>query len=125
MYGSPNRSIVRYALGTTLLIFCLGPASAMCGEARRLMNLGGTWQIAEGAINEVPRDFPHTVPVPGLVDMAQPPFEDVGARGEGRTLRKDPRRQAYWYRRTFNIDGDVPAVALLKIHKGGLGRGST
>jgi len=121
MYGSPSRSIVRYALGTTLLIFCLGPASAMCGEARRLMNLGGTWQIAEGAINEVPRDFPHTVPVPGLVDMAQPPFEDVGARGEGRTLRKDPRRQAYWYRRTFNIDGDVPAVALLKIHKARFG----
>jgi hypothetical protein len=86
-----------------------------------LIDLSGAWQIAEGAMEEVPQEFKHTIPVPGLVDMVEPPFRDVGARGEGRTLQKDPLRQAYWYRREFTIDGRLPAVALLKIHKARFG----
>ncbi len=56
-----------------------------------------------------PTRFERTVAVPGLVDMAQPPFEEVG--------KKSPKRQAFWYRRTFQLDGRVPDVALLKLHK--------
>ena len=47
--------------------------------------------------------------MPGLVDMAQPAFAEVG--------KKSTLRQAFWYRRTFTLDGPVPAVAMLKIHK--------
>jgi len=57
----------------------------------------------------VPTNFAHTVQVPGLVDMAQPAFEEVGV--------KSTRRKAFWYRRTFSVVGPIPAVAVLKIHK--------
>ena len=57
----------------------------------------------------MPTSFGHTAPVPGLVDMSEPPFADVGVDSS--------HREAFWYRRHFVIDGAVPAVALLKIHK--------
>ncbi len=69
---------------------------AACAEnsgARRLISLDGTWQIAQGGMDSVPNSFEHTVPVPGLVDMAKPLFAEVG--------RKSEKRQAFWYRRTF------------------------
>jgi hypothetical protein len=76
---------------------------------RQVIDLNGTWQVAEGGIESVPKQFEHTIPVPGLIDMAQPTFAEVG--------KKSDRRQAFWYRRTFTVDGVIPAVALLKIHK--------
>jgi len=76
---------------------------------RLVIDLNGTWEIAEGGMNTVPGSFEGKVPVPGLVDMAEPAFEEVG--------KKSPRRQAFWYRRTFAVDTSVPGVALLKIHK--------
>ena len=60
-----------------------------------------------------PGQFGHRVPVPGLVDEAQPPFAEVGV--------PSARREAFWYRRTFRIGGDVPAVATLKLHKAAYG----
>ena len=76
---------------------------------RLVIDLNGTWEIAEGGMDSVPGSFERKVPVPGLVDMAEPAFEDVG--------KKSPRRQAFWYRRIFTVDTAVPGVALLKIHK--------
>jgi beta-galactosidase len=76
---------------------------------RQVISLDGQWQVGQGSMEKVPRRFDRTAPVPGLLDMAEPAFADVG--------KKSPRRQAFWYRRTFKIDGDVPAVAQLKIHK--------
>ncbi|MCX5643263.1 MAG: hypothetical protein NTZ17_01050 [Phycisphaerae bacterium] len=76
---------------------------------RRVIDLNGTWQVAEGSMDSVPKQFEHTVPVPGLVDMAQPAFAEVG--------KKSDKRQAFWYRRTFTVEGSVPGVAMLKIHK--------
>jgi beta-galactosidase len=78
-------------------------------RARHVINLNGTWEIAEGGMDSVPAIFEHKVPVPGLVDMAEPAFQDVG--------KKSPRRQAFWYRRTFAVNKDTPDVAILKIHK--------
>jgi beta-galactosidase len=78
-------------------------------RARLVINLNGTWEIAEGGMDSIPVVFDHEVPVPGLVDMAEPAFQDVG--------KKSPRRQAFWYRRTFTLDKSVPDVAILKIHK--------
>ena len=73
------------------------------------MSLDGEWQIAEGTMDQPPAEFKHKVTVPGLVELAQPPFGQVGVKSD--------RRQAFWYRRTFKIDGPLPPVAVLKIHK--------
>ena len=41
--------------------------------------------------------------------MAKPPFDEVGKKSE--------KRQAFWYRRKFTVEGQIPAIAILKIHK--------
>jgi len=78
-------------------------------SGRLVIDLNGTWEIAEGGMDSIPAVFERKVPVPGLVDMAKPAFDEVG--------KKSPRRQAFWYRRTFTLDKAVPGVAILKIHK--------
>ena len=78
-------------------------------DARRIIDLNGTWQVAQGSMDAMPEAFEHEVPVPGLLDMAEPAFEDVGKKSE--------RREAFWYRRTFDLKGASPEVAVLKIHK--------
>jgi len=85
--------------------------TARAEGTREVVSLDGTWQIAEGTLEELPKSFDRQTPVPGLADMATPAFEGVGVKDQ------DPRRQAFWYRRTFTIEGPVPAVALLKFHK--------
>lgn len=73
------------------------------------MSLDGTWQVAEGTMDVVPSTFEHQVPVPGLLDMAEPAFDEIGIKSD--------KRQAFWYRRTFKVDGSVPDVAILRINK--------
>ena len=80
-------------------------------ELRSVVSLDGTWQVAQGSFDQRPERFEATVPVPGLIDMAQPPFEQVG------TPASNSLRQAFWYRRTFTLDGPVPAAARLKLSK--------
>ena len=41
--------------------------------------------------------------------VAQPPFRDIGINSK--------QRAAFWYRRTFNLDQPVPAIARLKVSK--------
>ena len=88
-------------------------------ESRRVLNLDGVWQIAEGALDHAPTEFQRTVPVPGLVSLAQPAFVAPGPKVADRqsVLQKDPRRDAFWYKRAFRVAGPLPAVAILKIHK--------
>ncbi len=89
-------------------------------DKRLTLLLDGSWHIAEGGLNTVPPAFEREVPVPGLVDMARPPFVDPGPkvpRRDDATPRQDPRRDAFWYRRTFRVDGAIPAVARLKVRK--------
>ena len=81
--------------------------------ARRTLSLDGTWQMAEGGLTQPPTQFDHTGPVPGLADLAQPPFAEVGV--------KSPKREAFWYRREFQIEGAVPAVANLLVRKAAYG----
>ncbi len=71
-------------------------------------------------MDQVPAAFDRTVPVPGLVSLASPAFSDppgpkVAERNK--VPQKDPKRDAFWYRRTFRLDRPVPTVALLKVHK--------
>ena len=78
-------------------------------KTRRVLDLKGTWQVEQGEMQAMPSAFTHTVVVPGLIDMARPSFTEVG--------KPSSQRRAFWYRRTFKLEGAVPEVALLKIHK--------
>lgn len=74
---------------------------------RQVIDLNGTWQIEEGGLTQPPVNYTHTVPVPGLVSLAVPAFEQVGMTS---TLR-----DAFWYSRTFTVVGSIPSKAVLKI----------
>ena len=78
-------------------------------DSRRVIPLDGDWEIGEGQMDAAPGRFGRTVPVPGLVDMARPAFTEVGVESR--------LREAFWYRRTFRVEGPLPAVAILKVHK--------
>jgi hypothetical protein len=101
-----------------LIAFCAGTALA-APNTRQVISLNGTWEIAEGTLEATPTAFGHKVPVPGLVDMAQPSFVEPGPKVANRSKlpSKDPRRDAFWYRRTFTISDAIPPVATLKVSK--------
>jgi beta-galactosidase len=86
---------------------------------RNIISLNGTWQIAEGKNNDIPKNFNHTIQVPGLVSLASPLFIDAGPKLKDRDslFQYDTLREAFWYRRTFNVPGPIPAIATLKISK--------
>jgi len=91
---------------------------------RQTILLNGKWQIAQGDLETIPKNFTHSIQVPGFADMATPAFEGVGvvkkdfiALSPKNFLSlpsfKDHRREAFWYKRNFTISGDVPANATL------------
>ncbi|RKX40487.1 MAG: hypothetical protein DRP64_12570, partial [Verrucomicrobia bacterium] len=93
-------------------------ALTMAGESyatqRKVVSLDGQWEIAQGSMERIPQEFPAKVIVPGMVDLAVPAFEEVGVASE--------RREAFWYRKTFKLDGPLPETARLKIHKAKFGK---
>ena len=105
---------VMAALGAAML-----NANASPEPLRRIVSLDGAWQIAEGKMETMPADFSRTVPVPGLVDMAVPAFVEPGPKVAKRDAipQKDPRRDAFWYRRTFTLGGPIPQTAMLQVAK--------
>ena len=85
------------------ILVCGGPwakrpdlitASAGAAPLRRILSLDCTWQVAEGGFDVVPAEFEHQVPVPGLVDLAAPPFVEPGPQ-RGRLF--DAFRHAYFW----------------------------
>ncbi len=94
---------------------------------RLVIDLNGMWEIAEGGMDSTPAVFERKVPVPGLVDMAEPAFDTWRGRpglASRRHLAGDREQgqdalatQAFWYRRTFTLDKAVPEVAILNIYK--------
>jgi hypothetical protein len=116
-----NASVWLIPLASLWCATCASGASP--ANARVTINLDGTWQIAEGKMDQCPAQFSHTVPVPGLADLASPPFDTPGATVSAEERRKpglrpaDPRREAFWYRRTFRVEQPLPAAALLKVSK--------
>ena len=106
-------------IGVLPLLFWGLLSGSAIAETRRVISLDGNWQIAEGTLAEQPRTFERRVPVPGLVDMATPPFIAPGPRvtDPDAMTEPDPRREAFWYRRTFFITNEIPAVVRLKIGK--------
>ncbi len=86
---------------------------------RNTISLNGTWQIAEGKNNLIPKNFNHTVQVPGLVSLASPSFINVGPKLKDRnsSFQYDSLREAFWYRRTFTVQRPIRPIAILKISK--------
>ena len=93
---------------------------AQPAEARRVISLDGSWQIAEGTMDHVPAAFDRSIQVPGLVTLAKPGFADPPGPPvqDGKLIaQKDPKREAFWYRRTFTLGQPLPVVARLKVAK--------
>lgn len=114
----PSRTFIAFLI--LVFTFCASSGMAMDVSQRRIQKLDGIWQIAEGGRNQVPSDFSREVPVPGLVSLATPAFSPPpGPKAADRQNppSTDPAREAFWYRRTFQYDGPLPAVARLKLHK--------
>src|SRR5262245_40606017 len=96
------------------VVVALVLAGQVRGEVtRRTLSLDGTWELGEGALGDTPPEvFDRRVPVPGLVDSAEPPYAAVGVASA--------ERQAFWYRRTFTAPA-AGATALLRIHRSQFG----
>ena len=73
------------------------------------VSLNGIWEVAEGDWDRLPVSYPHVVPVPGLLSLAEPGFDKVG--------RPDPDRECFWYKTTFEQAAEDPPEVLLRIGK--------
>lgn len=100
--------LIRIALCATLV-----GVGGRCRAARITQSLDGEWEIAQTRDATPPGQFGARCPVPGLADMAKPPFVGVG--------KKSDERRYFWYRRTFSVPGELPEFAALKIHKAKFG----
>ncbi len=105
------------SFGLILSLLWVGFSGQVSAEERRtVIVLDGHWQIAEGSWQEKPKNFAHWVPVPGLVDLSNPPFVEVG------TQESRKHREAFWYRRVFRLEGPKPPLIRLKINKAKYGK---
>ena len=132
---------MRTQLLTTLALAGLFCASLSAAPGRLTQSLDGTWQIADGkSPTEIPATFTHTVPVPGLANLAKPAFPDVDKFVSRENLanrirsklspaewltnywkgKVDQDRDYFWYRKVFRAPS-TRAVALLKINKAQFG----
>ena len=104
------------------LLFVEGIIAAT-NAGRATVVLDGTWQIAESrGAEEMPREYSHSVAVPGLVHNSVPPFagvdlfdsrELIGNRDRAGKLPASAivqsngisrqERNYFWYRRTFRV----------------------
>lgn len=109
-------------------------------KGRLTVSLDGMWAVGESVgPREIPSAFSHQGPVPGLVNLAQPPFPQVdefeGCEwNENRIRRKElteadrvtghgrseQPRNYFWYRTTFVAPSDR-TVAFLVINKAQFG----
>jgi beta-galactosidase/beta-glucuronidase len=129
-----------------ILIVMLAAAvlAAKGPTTRTTLSLDGTWEVGESvALTPMPSEFAHKAPVPGLANLATPPFADVD-RFDSRELieveirdKKRPEserttavgtphqvRNYFWYRRTFQLKGEVDTrlqTVILRINKAQFG----
>ena len=54
----------RFILCASILLLLASAAHAQ--EGRKVLLLNGTWEVAEGSMEQVPQRFEHRMPVPGL-----------------------------------------------------------
>jgi hypothetical protein len=104
------------------------------------VSLEGNWQIADSvSADDIPHAFEHSGPVPGMANLATPPFPDVDAfiSPENILDRRDfqvqpeselakivpgpqQKRNYFWYEKTFRVPAKKE-VAILKINKAQFG----
>jgi hypothetical protein len=104
-----------------LLVLSLLGAASLAAEPS-VISLDGSWQLAEGSFDQRPAAFDRTVPVPGTAIDALPPLASYRPRSEeglhGKPAPARPENErALWYRRLVTLDGPLPEVARLTIHK--------
>jgi len=76
---------------------------------RKEISLNGSWKIAKtDLLIKIPSEFKCVVPVPGLVDMAQPSIDAQDT---------SYRDAIYWYKTIFKIEDTGSEVVQLKINK--------
>lgn len=80
---------------------------------RFTLNLDGKWQIAQTTDTLPPDEYKQTIPVPGLMDLAEPAFDSAGYKCGGRNY--------YWYRKIVRLEGERTDFAYLKTHKAKFG----
>jgi hypothetical protein len=98
--------------------------AAAPAAGRRIISLDGAWQLAEGQVEQPPARFDRTVPVPGLVDLAQPGFAPDTFKNTKRRFGPEDAalaQRSYWHRREFVLPGEVPAVATLLVRNAAYG----
>ncbi len=124
-----------------LIPVCAGlMAAAETQRGRITVPLDGMWEIEESiSADRMPSSFTHKAPVPGLANLAQPPFADVDlfdsrelidARIRRKQLPESARvtgagvsrqsRNYFWYRTTFRAPARKQA-AILKVNKAQFG----
>ncbi len=92
----------------SLSILSLLSISNLSGE-RLLQNLSGNWEITQSQEDSRPADYHSHVPVPGLVDLADPEFQEIGVESD--------LRQYFYYRTRFRTLDDKANQVELSILK--------
>ncbi|HOQ45544.1 MAG TPA: glycoside hydrolase family 2 TIM barrel-domain containing protein [Bryobacteraceae bacterium] len=128
----------RYFLLLAAATLAVFPAPAASG--RVIVSLDGTWEVDESiGADDMPTAFRHRGPVPGLANLARPPFPDVDLFDSRESLRhpfvKRPatpealahpvgiprqKRNYFWYRTSFRVP-ERKQIAILKVNKAQFG----
>ena len=134
--------LIRGRLGICLAcLFVPLSLSPIVRAERETVSLDGSWEIEDGkSASEIPAAFTHSGPVPGMANLATPPFENVDSFFSREQLanrirsklspsewlkeywkgKVDQDRDYFWYRKTFRAPA-ARAVALLKMNKAQFG----
>jgi len=94
-------------IAAILFLGALVPVGALRGAegGRITLSLDGPWQVEEGLDPAAPPEsFTRKAPVPGLADLAEPAFADVGV--------ESPRRGFFWYRTEVQLPQKKERVVL-------------
>lgn len=91
-----------------LILLILGSCS-ISDNNRQEISLNGTWELTKtDNHSDIPSVFESKVPVPGLIDMAEPAIENQDTLYENTT---------YWYRTKFKLNHTKSKNVKLKINK--------
>lgn len=114
--------------------------NANAAADRLVIPLDGAWEVVDSvSAVDIPSSFEHVAPVPGMANLATPPFPDVDAylsresiadrqlfkvqpKSELAKLVPGPRqkRNYFWFRKTFRVP-TKKELAVLKINKAQFG----
>ena len=147
---STSFSIHGRKLILSLAVNCLLVPFAAEGSGRKTVSLNGTWQIEDSiSATEMPKEFGHTVVVPGFVNLSKPSFPDVDMFASREYFQKSRKlgngdrypwggpvvtnanplpvigismqeRNYFWYKRSFEVN-TTREVAILEVNKSQFG----